>query len=110
MQKLTPRKYGIIVFTVITALIHFSLLFPDLVFILNGLGYLALLGAYFLPLSFLEGRRGLVRWVFIGYTVVTILAWIAMGDKSWPGGALGYFTKASEVILIILLLSDRPTD
>ena len=105
--KMGTKQIAIIVLTLGTALIHFSLLFPDVLFILNGLGYLALLAAYFLPLPFTKNNHSLVRWVFIGYTIVTILAWIAIGDKSWPGSALGYITKLIEIALVILLWSDK---
>jgi hypothetical protein len=101
------QKIAIIVLTLITALVHLSLLFPDPLFILNGLGYLALLAIYFLPVSLLQNNHKLVRWVYMGFAAVTILAWLAIGDKSWPGGALGYFTKLVEVFLIFSLYSDR---
>ncbi len=100
-------KIGIILLTLITAGVHFSLLFPDPMFILNALGYLTLLAAYFLPIPWLQQRRDLIRWVYIGFAAITILAWIAIGDKAWPADALGYFTKAVEVVLIGLLLADR---
>lgn len=100
-------KIIIAILTLLTAGIHFSLLFPDVLFILNGLGYLTLLAAYLLPVPFFRNNRGLIRWAFIGFTVVTIVAWIAIGDKSWPAGAMGYATKAIEVLLVIALLSDR---
>jgi hypothetical protein len=87
------QKIAIIVLTLITALVHLSLLFPDPLFILNGLGYLALLAIYFLPVSLLQNNHK--------------LAWRAIGDTSWPGGALGYFTKLVEVFLIFSLYSDR---
>ena len=50
--KLRPRHYGIIIFTLATALLHLSL-FPEMGYrpdpiVLNGFGYLGLLGAYFL--------------------------------------------------------------
>jgi hypothetical protein len=106
-SKLGALQIGIIVLTLITAIIHFTLLFPDPVFILNGLGYLALLAAYFLPLPVAKDNRGLVRWIFMGFVAVTILAWVAIGDKSWPDGALGYITKLVELVLIALLWNDR---
>lgn len=99
-------QIGIIILTLATALIHFSLLFPDPMFILNGLGYLTLLAAFFLPIDFLKDRHNLIRWLFIAFTAVTILGWIAIGDKSWPGGALGYITKLIEIGLIGLLVVD----
>jgi len=100
-----PLQIAIVLLTMATAFIHFSLLFPDVLFILNGLGYLALLAAYFLPA--LRSYRSQVRWAFIGYAAITILAWLFMGEKSWPAGAMGYITKVIEVILIILLWQDR---
>ena len=100
-------KIIIAVLTLLTAGTHFSLLFPDGLFILNGLGYLTLLAAYLVPVPFFRNNRGLIRWAFIGFTVVTIVAWIAIGDKSWPAGAMGYANKAIEVLLVIALLSDR---
>jgi hypothetical protein len=101
--KFGPLQIGIILLTVATAVIHFSLLFPDPMFVLNGLGYLALLAAYFLPIAFLQKNHSLVRWAYIGYTLVTIIAWIVMGDKTFM---LGYITKLIEVALIALLFID----
>jgi hypothetical protein len=101
--KIGPRQIAIILLTLGTAGIHLSLLFPDPLFILNGLGYIALLLAYFLPLPYVKDNRGLVRWVYMGYALVTILAWIIMGSKN----GLGYTAKAIEVVLIIMLWFDR---
>lgn len=101
--KLTPIQIGIILLALATAAIHFTLLFPDLLFILNALGYLALIAAYFLPIGLFQKYHGLIRWAFIGYTLVSILAWVAIGDK---GMTLGWITKAIEVVLIVLLFLD----
>ena len=106
-NNLTLRDIAVILLTLATALIHISLLFPDTLFILNGLGFLTLLLLYFLRTKFTLRYHRLIHWFFIGYTVVTILAWIAIGDKSWPEGALGYFTVFIEIVLVILLLLDR---
>lgn len=100
---LVPSDYAIILLTLATALIHFTLLFPDPVFILNGLGYLTLLAATYLPLPVAKDNPGLVRWAFLAFTAVTIIAWVIMGNKSWPAGALGYITKLIELVLIALL-------
>jgi len=105
-SKLGTLQVGIIVLTLITAAVHFTLLFPDPVFILNGLGYLTLLAAYFLPVPIAKDNRRLVRWAYMGFAAVTILAWVAIGDKSGPAGALGYFTKLVELVLIALLWND----
>ena len=104
--RMSAVQIGIIILTLATALIHFSLLFPDIMFILNGLGYLALLAAYFLPIDLARKNHNLVRWLFILYTVVTIIGWVMIGDKSWPAGALGYGTKLIEVVIIFLLVVD----
>lgn len=107
-SPLSPAKIAIILLTIATAGIHFSLLFPDPIFILNGLGFLTLLAAYFLPLPFAKDNRSLVKWAFMGYTAVTILAWVAIGEKSWPAGMMGYLTKLIEVSLMALLWRDKP--
>jgi hypothetical protein len=99
-------RIGIIVLTLITATVHLvalNIIFGkiDPAFTLNGIGYLVLLGAYFAPQ--LRARHALVRWIYMGFAVVTILAWLAIGDKSWPAGVLGYLTKLDEIVLIGLL-------
>jgi len=108
MSRMSGLKIIIAILALLTAGIHLTLLFPDVTFILNCLGYLTLLAAYLLPIPFARDHRGLVRWAFIGYTALTIIAWLAIGDKSWPGGALGYTAKTIEVLLIIALLRDKP--
>jgi hypothetical protein len=105
-SKFGALQIGIIILTLATALIHVSLLFPNVLFILNGLGYLTLLAAFFLPVELLRERHSLVRRAFIAFTVVTILAWVLIGDTSWPDGALGYVTKIVELLLLVLLVAD----
>jgi hypothetical protein len=102
-------QVGIVVLTMITAAIHLwlGISFSDTLFLLNGLGYLVLLAGLFLPLSFTQGRRDLIRWALIGFTALTILAWLVMGEKTLPQATVGYVTKAVEIVLIILLLVDR---
>ncbi len=97
--QLGPLQAGIIVLTLATAVIHFSLLFPDVLFILNGLGYLTLLAARYLPIPQLAGYRSLVRWVLLAYTALTVVLWVIMGSRD----ALAYLDKAIEVVLIVLL-------
>ncbi|MCG3206736.1 MAG: hypothetical protein FOGNACKC_00335 [Anaerolineae bacterium] len=92
-------QWGIILLTIATALVHFSLLFPDVVFILNGLGYLTLLAALYLPLPQLAGYRRMIRWALLGYTALTIVLWLIMGSRI----LLAYIDKTIEVILIVLL-------
>jgi hypothetical protein len=109
IQKSSAVRIGglqiaIIVLTLITATVHFTLVFPSALFILNSLGYLTLLGAFFLNISFLRQNHNLVRWAFMGFIVLTILSWIAIGDKTW---IVGYLTKLDELVLLYLLWRDR---
>lgn len=112
-MNLTAKHYGIILFTLATAFLHLSL-FPGMGFdpiVLNGLGYLALLGAYFLPIPFFQERRNLVWWAFMGYTVLTFVLWIILGDKNFVPGtssATGYYAKAAELFLMGFLWADKP--
>jgi hypothetical protein len=68
-------------------------------FFLNGLGYVALLTALYIPQ--LVQFHTLVRWVLVVYTAATIVAWLIFGQ---PYGTLGVITKVIEVALITLLL------
>ena len=65
----------LIVLTTITALLHFERAVADpdirILFILNGLGYFALLAAFYLPAF--QRFHTAIRWIFISYTAVTIL-------------------------------------
>lgn len=109
-MNLTGRHYGIILFTLATAFLHI-VLYPDIMFTLNGLGYIGLLGAYFLPVSFFQQRHNLVWWALAGYTALTIILWVIMGDKTFVAGtssATGYYAKAAEVILLAFLFADKP--
>jgi hypothetical protein len=87
-------------------------------FILNGLGYLGLLGAYFLPIKFFQDRHKLVWQVLFGYVILTIVAWVVI----WVGlnvikdgvpffshdSIYGVPAKIAEVILLGLLWSEKP--
>ena len=74
-MKLTGKQYGIVLLVVITAILHLAAAFdkvlfpesPDPLFILNGLGYFGLLGAYFLPIQFFSvtAQTGLERFIRI---------------------------------------------
>ena len=98
-------RIGIIILTIITAVIHFSLVDPQ--FILNGLGYLALLAALYLPIAFLSQYRHTIRWVMIGYTALTVILYFVFNGSSAFGNILGLIDKVVEVLLIILLYLER---
>ena len=108
-------QIGIVLMTLITAIIHIgiNLTIGGFLFILNGLGYLALLTAIFLPQSFVRrflpanlaaNFRPVMRYVFIGYTLLTIILWVVMPGTRSP---LAYADKAAEVLLVVLLWLDR---
>ncbi|MCJ7514112.1 MAG: hypothetical protein MUO23_14255, partial [Anaerolineales bacterium] len=74
-----------------------------MMFLLNFFGYVALLLAYLGKLSFLRLSHSLITWAFIAFTAVTILAWVAMGERSM----LAYFTKLDELVLLVALFLGR---
>jgi hypothetical protein len=104
MNRSTLRA-AILVLGLITAIVHLVVLNSlmgklDPLFTLNGLGYLALLGAFFWNPSFVAGRRKLLSYGFIAYTAVTIVAWFILGDM---GDRVAWFTKLDELLLIVAL-------
>ncbi len=131
-MKLKGTHYTIIALVLITAAMHLGTAFDPTffppqarsnplfaLFLLNGLGYLVLLAAYFAPIGWLQRLHGLVRWVLIAYIVATIIAWFALwlipyviigGEPFFQRDALyGVPSKIAEVGLLILLARDRPS-
>ena len=108
MAAFTPSagkfRIGVIVLTAATAITHLYLgIVAGLpLFILNGLGYLALLAAIYAPVPTLDPYRNAFRWALIGYTALTIVLWIAIGERN----AVGYADKLVEVLLILLLSAE----
>jgi len=103
-------QIGIVILTFATALIHFSLALPsqmpfNLLFGLNGAGYLALLAGLYLNLPIVSQYRSLVRILFIVYTLVTIILFFVMNDTY---GTFGLITKGIEALLVILLIVEKP--
>jgi hypothetical protein len=100
------RRTLIILLTLITAGIHFyffttgsGLLFT--MFLLNGLGYLGLLGLLYLPLKLPDQLHRLVRPVFIAYILVTIGLYIFIGATSGVWSVpLAPISKVAEVLLV----------
>ena len=124
-MKFTSRQYCIIALALITAILHLAAAFdkqlfpegPDPLFILNGLGYIGILGAYFLPIAFFQQKHNLVRQGFMGYAILSIAAWLVI----WVGinvianhvpffdhdSLYGVPAKIVEVILFFLLRADK---
>lgn len=104
---LNSIAYGVIILTLITALIHLYLSFQfpegaDPAFLLNGIGYVALLVAIYAPIPVLAPYRSLTCWILIGYTALTIALWLFFGANS----LLAYFVKLVEISLILLLWTE----
>ncbi len=96
-------QIAILLLTAATAAIHLWLgIGAGLpLFILNGLGYLALAAALYLPP--LRAYQKWIRWALMAFTAVTVLAWVFIGERS----AIGYIDKLIEAALIGLLWIDR---
>jgi hypothetical protein len=126
-MQLKTKDYPIIVLVLATAILHLAASFdrvlfpdgvPDPLFLLNGLGYLGLLGAYFLPIPFFQQNHKLVWQVLFGYVILTIVAWVVI----WVGinviaNGVAFFSRDSiygvpakiiEVVLLSLLWKDKP--
>ena len=126
-MKLKPIHWGIVVLVLITAVLHLGAAFdrilfpegtPDPLFLLNGLGYLGLLGAYFLPIPFFQSKHKLVWWVLFIYVIVTIFAWLLIWvGINVLGNGMPFFShdsvygvpaKIVEVVLLFVLWRDKP--
>lgn len=94
----------IVVLTMATAYIHFSL--GGLLFLLNALGYAGLAGLIVIgaaaPLPIVARFSWFPRVALVGYTLTTIGGWAIMG----PYFSLAYIAKGIEVALILVVLTD----
>jgi hypothetical protein len=103
-----PIQGGIIILTLLTAIDALFQAFRHgwptsllpILFLLNGLGYLALLIALYHP-RFAAFQR-LVRWALIVYAAVTFIVWIFITHASFD--PFDYHDKLIELCLIVLLL------
>lgn len=129
MKNLSGKQIVIIIGILATAALHLTAAFdkvlfplpserPDITFTLNAIGYLGLLGAYFLPIPFFQERHKLVWWALFVYVIITIVAWlviwvglnvIAQGVPFFSHDSLyGVPAKIIEVILLVLLWQEKP--
>ena len=107
VAKLSGRQKAIVGLAVVTAVIHLILGIgsSNVLFILNFVGYIALVVAlYFLPQ--LASQRPLIRWALVGYAALTIVLYFVMNPDALSS-VLGLVTKAVEVVLIFLLVTDK---
>jgi hypothetical protein len=80
-----------------TAAIHASL--GGMLFLMNGIGYAVLAAALLAPVPLLVRGRWLVRVALLGFTLLTIGAWILFGARF----TLAYVDKAIELALVVVL-------
>ena len=100
-------RQAIIVLTSITALIHLVLLNLgglDLLFLLNGIGFFVLLWALlFATQGFMVRMRHWVYYLYIAFTLLTILAYFAQWGAGGLSNPIGLVTKIVEALLIVVL-------
>ncbi len=108
-KRRIDRRTGVLIIalTLITAVIHISLM-ADL-FVLNGIGYLALITISYLPSDSLSQSRRPARFTLIFYTGLTVLAYFLVhpgGKVNGSADLLGLAAKLVELVLIGALLRD----
>jgi len=104
-SRLSGMQYIILLLVLATGLIHLWKGIsggPDFMFLANGVGYLVLGAAAYLPIAALANLRTLAKWALLAFTLITIIGWVLIGERS----LIGYIAKAIEVVLVILLIGD----
>jgi len=106
------RRWVIVLLTLATALVHVSFFLPDpkagIIFGLNALGYIGLLGLLYLKLGLPAPVARVVRPAFIGYTALTIVLYVVFSYRSGHWSVpLGPIDKLIEMALVALLWSER---
>jgi len=72
-----------------------------ILFILNGLGYLTLVSALYLPA--LQQIQHITAFLLIGYTALTMSLWCIFGNRS-TADLMAYSVNIVEGVLLVLLL------
>lgn len=110
MQAITrtrPAQIALIILTIATALLHFERAIEDpdirVLFILNGIGFFALLAAFYMPQF--QKFHSWVRWAFIIYTAITIalyFVWVAMsGEWTIPVGPIAKIVEGAMIVILL---------
>jgi len=105
------RRIAIAILTILTAIIHLALVLPQglpggIPFLLNGLGYLVLLGLLWFKPSFVAGRERWLYYAYIGFTAITIVAYFAVNVGNSFSYPIGLADKVIEALLIWVLWQD----
>ena len=103
MSKQTLR-YAILVLGLITGVIHTVVLpllgFEWMLMPINGIGFIVLTCLVFFDPAFLSGQRKLIVYLFLVYTLVTIVGYFLVNSAY---DMIGIITKVDEVLLMIAL-------
>jgi hypothetical protein len=108
----TVSRALLVIITLVTAGVHLFLGVRNIpspfgvMFVLNAIGFLGLLGLYLLPIGFVAPYRAIVRWVLIAYSALTFILYFAFNGLSLD--LVSGITKAAELGLIAVLWLDRP--
>lgn len=106
MNRSTLRL-AIAILAIITAAIHLFLgigMFGETLgklFVLNAIGYVALLAAFWLDIP--KGQAGLVRMLLMAFAAVTIVAYFVVNGGDSFASVVGLITKLDELLLIVAL-------
>ena len=104
-KTLTPARTALALLALVTGVFHITLGLPMMV--LNGLGFLGLLAAYLFKLSFITIPRPSLRWLFMGYTALTIVLYFALRGLEGFTYLPGMLIKLVELALLALLYQDK---
>ena len=90
-------RAGIVVLTLSTAYIHYTL--GGMMFMANAVGYLVFAAAMIAPLAIASRYRWLIRAALIVFVLGTIGGWLMFGARYW----LGYLDKGIEIREVVLV-------
>lgn len=112
MNRSTVRM-AIAILALVTAVIHIFIGFPlpdNLLFLLNGIGYLVLLAVFWLRpapiMNLLRGREAWLHYIFIGYTALTLVLYFVINQAESFNNPVGLIDKAVELLLVVALWQD----
>ncbi|HNB52433.1 MAG TPA: hypothetical protein PK530_10840, partial [Anaerolineales bacterium] len=79
----------------------------NILFVLNGIGYMYLVIAVFWMPNFLKDQNPMLRQVFIGYVLATIVLYFVINGVDGLASPLGMFTKVVEILLLLGIVKAR---
>lgn len=102
-HELTNTQLGIMALALVTGTLHLMLgLSGDWLLLLNGIGYLGLLGLLLLPIGLPRGLKKLLRIGLMIYTIITIAGYFYLHSPA-QFDTLAIVSKLVEVVLVIVL-------